>query len=356
MRVAALIGMLGLGALLLTIGVRIAYSGKILPGTRVMGVGLGGVSKEEAGERLGDLSSDRRAVTLVHGDRRLEVRANQVGFQLDVAATVSRALRAGRLGPLKGWGSTIWRLVVPRTVAPVYTLRRAALAHMVAVAARRVGRPAFRGGLVIDPGTLTVDVLPPRSGLVVERRATAEAIFSGLRRPGGVTVRLPTRNPRGVARQQVEEVAEAARSYLRRPLRLTGAGRPLVVSAGRMARVLAVEPGTGDHLAEIRLGVAPQRMSALVGWIARRRDRAAVMPRLTAPPPPLTFDSRGDVGWRPRPAEIRVRSGRAGLRTVPSAAAEVIAAAVREGRHRARLPTELVPPGVTEDQAAGCGI
>jgi hypothetical protein len=121
----------GFALLALVGGQRLVYSGKILPGTEMAGVSLGGASEQEARTRLAAISTDDRAMTFSHGGRLVRIRGRRIGFRIDVAESVSRAMRAGRRGPLAGLGSTVTAMFVPRSVTPIYTARRRALARVV---------------------------------------------------------------------------------------------------------------------------------------------------------------------------------------------------------------------------------
>ena len=328
-------------------GQRVAYSGKILPRTEMAGVSLGGASEKEARRRLAAISTADRAMTLVHGRRRLKIRGNRIGFRIDLAASVSSAMRAGRRGPLAGLGSTVTALVIPRSVTPIYTARRRALARLVKELATQVDQPSLPGRLDITPDTLGVDVVAPLRGRALNQRATAAAIIAGLRRDDETATALPVQRAPGVDRGDVEAVGQRARVYLSKPLRLAGARRPLIVPGRRLARVLDVEFADGARATAVRLGVRSEPLAALVDGLAARADRRADDASITTSAAPVTVEEKLDLSWEPRPSTVQVERGRLGRRLKRSAAANAIAEAVREGRHTATLPEQKVRPDIT---------
>jgi len=106
--------------IIVAVALRVVYAGEILAGTRVAGVSLAGASPDVARRRLASISPANRVVSVVHGKQRFAIRARDVGFDVDVAATASRAMQAGRRGPLAGLGSDVTALVVARDVKAVY--------------------------------------------------------------------------------------------------------------------------------------------------------------------------------------------------------------------------------------------
>lgn len=346
-RVLPLLAIGALAWLLVAAVQRVAYADRVLPGVVAAGVELGGSTPAQARRRLATLRSGSRSVTLVDRGRRFRVAAADVGFRLDADATVARALDAGREGPARGLVSAVTRLVTPAKVDPSWTVARPGLDDAVARIARQVDRSVFAGGLRIDPATLTVDAVAPRPGRVVDRRAARAAIFRALR-DDAPTVRAPLRATSAPRLAEVESVADRARAYLARPLRLTSRSTAVSVAPRRLAATLEVRAtDTGG----VALGARRDRVAALVREIAAQRNRPAVDARISAPAAPVTVDDRGDMSWRPRPARVTVRRGRAGVRLEEPEARASIASAVSDGRHTATLSLRPVAPTITASAA-----
>jgi len=342
-RAAVALAAVALAWIIVAVALRVVYAGEVLAGTRVAGVSLAGASPDVARRRLASISPGNRVVSVVHGKQRFAIRARDVGFDVDVAATTSRAMQAGRRGPLAGLGSDVTALVVARDVNAVYVANQRRLDATVAAIARKVDRPSFRGRLSIDPVTLRVAVVPPRRGRVVDRRATAAAIRAGLPGGDGTAVSLEMRAASGPPLRNVQAVARSAQTYLDAPLRLSGAGEALILLPRRLATILDVRPADGAGGTRVRLGARPERLAALVDALAARSDRPARNARIIAPAAPVTVEEKEDMSWRPRRVNVRVERDRPGRRLQRSGAVNAITAAIRENRHTAILPVRSAP-------------
>jgi len=331
------------------IAVRLVYAGRVLPGTQVTDVSLGGLDPNEARRRLASATEDR-AVTLMFERRRFNVHARDVGFRIDAGRTVARAMAAGRHGPLRGLWSDISALWAPRTVRPVYASQGRRIDAVVASIARRIDRRPFRGSLSIDPGTLRVSSKAPRPGRTLDQRRAAAGVLETLRRGGGSVV-APVRTQPGVASVVVEAVARQAERYLDAPLRLSGTGAPVKLTPRQLAPILAVEKVNDGGRPRVRLGVQRERLAELVDAVAAKRDRDPVDARILASARTVVLDEKLDLGWKPRPANVRVVAGRAGRVVRRTAATDAIAAAVRKGRHATRLPVRTVSAAVPTTDA-----
>ncbi|MGH2379458.1 MAG: peptidoglycan binding domain-containing protein, partial [Candidatus Limnocylindria bacterium] len=204
------------------LAVRISHRDRLLPGTQVAGIDLGGLSRAEASSRLAGLPPAIVAVT--HRRRSFRVGARQIGLRVDVAATAERAMQAGRDGTLDlliGGASALWsRRDLSLSYEEVDSDR---LDDAIDAIAHRVDREPFAGALSIDPETLRVRARAPRPGREVMQRRAAAAMLDALRRRVEV-VELPVRRRSARARIDVGAVARRAREYLTEPLRLSGPG------------------------------------------------------------------------------------------------------------------------------------
>jgi vancomycin resistance protein YoaR len=110
------IGVLGGVLLLFSI-----WQGKILPGVRVDGVKVGGLTEEEAERKVSLLGQEFLAapVQLVAGDNNFETTRNNLGFSLNVAKNVRCAYLVGRSGSLWGRAGQIWNGFHSQVVIPL---------------------------------------------------------------------------------------------------------------------------------------------------------------------------------------------------------------------------------------------
>ncbi len=343
-----------LGLLLLAVGVRITHGDRILPGVRVEGVGLGGLTPAQAQRRLAPLAREaaERRLALVGDDKRLTVVARNAGYVADVPRTVRRAMDSGRGGPLGGLGATVGGLFGHRDLALAQRVDGRLLKQTVASVATRLGQGSSPGEIVIEPGTLVITTKAPRAGRIVDRRTLTSRLALALTLRPREPVVVPMRTRPVATRAAVDAVGRAAREYLREPLVLTGAGEPLEISLGELAGVLALQSRAGGT--SVRLGAGDARLAALVDQIAAKRDRPARDAQIDAAARVVTFDAKGDVTWRPRRADVKVvrpaRSGRTIKRNELAAAVE---SAIREDRHVVELPTQRDEPAVSADAARG---
>jgi len=351
-RLTAAVVVLCGGLLALAVGVRVTHSEQVLPGVRVEGIALGAATRDEVRDRLG--SAVRKAaeepLTLVAEDRRETITPRVAGYFVDLDATADRALQSGRSGPLGGLWSTVSGLFTTRDVSLAQTVDGAQLGRAVADVAGRLGRDAFPGELVIEPGTLAISTKPPRSGRTVDRPKLEQQLRAALLRRPRVPVQVPLRAKQVASRAAVDAVGRAARRFLDRPLRLTGVGEPFDVSPGRLAGVLALQSRADGR--SVRLGAGDARLATLIDEIADKRDRPARSARIDTGDSDVKLDDKDETSWRPRKVTVTVLEPAVAGRTVkrPELAA-AIGSAIRENRHSVRISTEVSQPAMSADGA-----
>ncbi|WP_259312462.1 VanW family protein [Capillimicrobium parvum] len=329
------------------VAVRLTHRDEVLPGTRMAGISLGGATETEARRRLAALEAEDAPLVLTTGRRVVRLRPSAAGHDLDERASARRAMRSGREGRLGGAWTTLKGLFTARDVPVVARIDRARLRDAVAGVAGRLDRPASVGALHVDDATLAVGVRSaPRQGREVDRRRLAKLVRAALRSDRQrVVIHVPIERTPAVSRARVRELAAAAEAYLQRPLRLAGAGAVVELSPRRLARLVELQPVDGG--ADARLGARAGRTRALAARLAEQVERSPRSARLSAPVRPVVFDPKGDASWRPRPARVRVRAGRAGRKLDQAALARSIDEAIRAGRHTASLGAEPVRARVT---------
>ncbi len=88
-------GIIG-AAVIVMAGLFLLYSSKLIfPGVHTVGVGLGGLSKQQAALAL-ETAWQRQAITLYAGEKSFTASPEQLGISLDVQATVQAAFQQGR--------------------------------------------------------------------------------------------------------------------------------------------------------------------------------------------------------------------------------------------------------------------
>ena len=352
-RVGAGVGLIVALWLVATIGVRAAYAGRILPGTTMGGLDLGSRSDESARRVVAGALASQRPVTLTAAGRRFVVRPAAVGYSVDVAASVARARDAGRQSMLSALASTITGLIAPRDVEPVFRADRARLAAQISAIAQAIDRPVRRGTIRVDrsaPGG--IGVTAPRAERTLQRAAATKVLLSALHRGSTGPIALPVRRRGGATLEEVQAVAQRARAYLRRPLELVVGGRTLTPTTRQTAAMLALRRAQDAHTGALVLDVDAAALDRFVDRLAHDFDRASVDARIGAPArPPVAVESQGDIRWRPRRADVSVRSGRAGRRLQRADAVAALSDAVRRGRHRVSLPFTPLAARITTSAA-----
>lgn len=170
--------------------------GRILPGVRVAGLKIGGLTQTQTRALLQayDRRLSERSVTVSLPGRTLTVRPRDFGLGLDVDATLERAYRTGRSGPL---GSRLrllrrlWQTGVD--VAPVLREGSGELDRFLSALAGAVGRPPRNARF--DPGTGRLT--PEAEGVELELAESRRRLVSAFTSPsaGAVDLALRRRKP-----------------------------------------------------------------------------------------------------------------------------------------------------------------
>ena len=135
----------GVLLLALLVSIQVAYAGRALPGVRVGGVDLGGLTRAEAGSRLEAAlpSLDDGTLSLVIGGETIALGYAQLGREYDSEAMLDAAFGIGRGGaPLARGVEELRALVRGAELAPVVRWNDAALAMALRTAAEDFDRVA----------------------------------------------------------------------------------------------------------------------------------------------------------------------------------------------------------------------
>lgn len=297
-------------------------------GTRIEGVGVGGLSPEAAEERLREQLSERAndPVEVRVGNRVIELRPRQVGLEVDAAASVEQVAVGADWDPRHLWdvftGSDEYDAVVRSGVELEEELRRVA---------GRVDRPSRRGGVRFE-GTTPVPTYP-RAGARLDVAAARAAIEDAYPSSSG-PVQLPVEElqPR-VTRADVDRaMAELAEPAMSGPVTFTFDGGRVTLEPSDYAEHLSVRTRKGE--------------------LVLRVDRTWLTARLRS--------ALRDAGVAPRDATVRLVAGRPevvparqGAAVVAGRAAQGFTAMLRadEPDRSAPLPIEPGEPKVSTAEA-----
>ncbi|XVQ84538.1 VanW family protein [Microbispora siamensis] len=215
-----------------------SMAGKVLPGTLVLGVDIGGQSRAEAVATLRErlYAQVRTPLIVRQGTRRLTVDPQQAGLMLDAEAT-ALAAPGGFPSPLEVWSA----LTGSREVKPVVSVDRRKLDEAVARdIAAPLERPGREGDVSFD-GVIPVPTYP-RVGRLIDRRSTADQIVRGYLDPEAVVVVPTTRDLPHITRAEVRRALRWARRAVAAPLTLTNETASVSMSPATLARHLTFAP------------------------------------------------------------------------------------------------------------------
>lgn len=206
------------GALLLGFAIdRIAAYGEVLRGVWVGDVALSGLDRTEAEQVLAALDERLRHTPLSVriDDQPFEVVPAEIGFRVDIEATLARAQAEGRSGgPLRELGWWLARFASPARVSPVGTLAPSALdASFDRWEARAIADRPFAGGVVARDGVPAAE--PPRRGRRIDRARARREISNALVSARSGTLALPLEEVRPeLDPKLLDEAAARARSLV----------------------------------------------------------------------------------------------------------------------------------------------
>jgi vancomycin resistance protein YoaR len=340
----------------------LAAAGRIRRGVRVGGIELSGLTRGAAGVRLlaAAASIDASPVALEAGGASLRLARSRAGLELDVEASVTAAMAAGRRGALdadrfRGWFSRIdlpWRA---RVVGP-------RLERQLAALDRRIGRPVREPTLRIggggEAGAVSVELVPGRPGRAIDRAGAGAALLAAAGAPAGTaaddaglgragaastsaaaTVRLPlAERPPSVGQEAAEATAERAGTLLEAPVRVTAGGDHADLRPADLAPLVRTEVAAG----ELRLRLQRDGL----GELLRRRA-------------PFAFTEPRDARFQPAGGGIRILAAVTGRKVDPGKAAAAVLAAGTSGGGTARvaaLPVTATRPELTTKEAKGLGV
>jgi vancomycin resistance protein YoaR len=313
-----------------------SYQGEAVPGVRVAGVDVGGLTQAQA-ERAIAKGVDRklaRPVILAVAGRELSIEPRQL-LRVDGRASARAALEAGR-------GSLFGRIVsvaspvaIGRDVDPIL-VRRGRLARLMAGLDRLGGRKPVKAKVTLR-GTVPV-VRPSRSGRRLDERAFVAALTAAAlsARPPVVRPEFDPVVPR-LRTLAATDAAHSARVALSAPVTLTLDGKPLgSLPPATLARVLRFKV-KGDR---ILVFFRPKALVHLLDPRIGAWKRQAVNAR---------FGFSGD--------RVHVIPSRAGVGLDPVTTAGAITAAAYSPTGRtADLTVGAVQPDITTDDLAALGI
>src|SRR4051794_40078885 len=151
-QLAGIIAAAGLGVLVVGYGAAFAFAGDKIPGdTTVLGIPIGGLSKDDAKSKLDAGLKDRIAapIALKAGESKFTVAPADAGLTVDVDATVAAAGAGRSLSPARIWHA----LTGGDAVKPVVEKDDARLKAAIDKLSAQVNRPATEGTITFKGTT-----------------------------------------------------------------------------------------------------------------------------------------------------------------------------------------------------------
>ncbi|MEJ5185622.1 MAG: L,D-transpeptidase/peptidoglycan binding protein [Candidatus Geothermincolales bacterium] len=157
--------------------------GKMFPSTRVLGMDVSGMPREEVVALLQEkvVTPLRKPVTLKYGEKRWEIDPAELKLNVDLEALVDRAYRMG-------WERSLWERVYRRffarpavvEVGLEYTIDEGALRSKLSSIAREIDRSPRNASLDFDFKTGKLSYTWARDGLKMDQEATLRKVMDAL--------------------------------------------------------------------------------------------------------------------------------------------------------------------------------
>lgn len=341
------------GGLLLTIVLSLSalwlvQRDQVLPNTWIGAVEVSGMTATEAAEAITPTAEARESdpVVFTFADAEYPATPRELGFEIDVDATVDAALRRGRDGLARDVITRLQAFLTPATVELVEVLDEDVVTAWVDDLADGLDQPEIEGGVTIDPEDASVTAVRSQGEVTVDRTATAELALEAIRTPGEEVLDLPaTTTPKRFADEVVDAAAAQAEQALSEPLLLRAGDASLELTPRDLAALLEIEErGSSPGAIELELVITPERLDEELGELAS--DRFDVAPARasyrTNRTPPVTFDAQLDATFRPVSNPVEVIPGRQGWAFDAELAAPQLTEVVRTGVREVELRREEV--------------
>jgi vancomycin resistance protein YoaR len=319
-----------------TVAVR-AYTlqDSVLPGVRVAGADVGGLSRSDARGRIETVIGERlrQPVDVVVSGKAFTVNPSNL-FTVDATATERLAFESARTSFFDWIGALAVPFAVDQDVEPVLTVNPTAHAAFAQELTKRTDRAVSAG--ISMKGTEPV-VVAGRPGTQVDQAAVVALVRdAALRGLAGIEAPVASVAP-AMTTAAAEQAAAAARTAVSAPVALRFRHHEVgEIGPRTIARLLRFQPQGGAF----ELSLAPEGI---------QRELAPLVERFTRKPVDASFRV---VGKR-----VRVVKGRDGTTLdVAGAQAAVLGAATESGLREADIGLTALEPKLSTEDARALGI
>lgn len=279
--VASVVAVVSIGGFIGTTAA--AKADTVLEGITVGGIAVSGMDRSELVRALAApaRAQGSREIALVVGDRSWVRSPRSMGIAVDLDATVSLALSAGRENPfswlMHEFGSGARRLAwVPKIDQQRFKAAMERLTQEVEMSPSD-GQITFSSGVV--------DVKAPAEGVrLLTREARRTIVASAVMARNKVSLPV-TLTPPAIGKEQLDAVEQQARSILAAPVEFTLEGAAFSLPPDRLAVALRTRVESSSGADELKLEVDPTELA---------RQIAAVHPQAEQPPTDASFTVKAD--------------------------------------------------------------
>jgi vancomycin resistance protein YoaR len=272
-----------LALVVLTVTFLNAFADRIPAGVRVLGVDVGGRSKEEGLARLQSASGAylARPVVLHAQGHEWELAASDLGVSVDVEAMIDDAYDVGKQGNLVERAVTQWAVLLlgERVQQPKFLFDEARMEAVIAEMAKSIERPPHNARIEVLPAPDggTVVVTPEEYGLDVRVPESAQRARAALARglPGRADLIVDPVATAAVAADFQAAKAEAEQA-ISAPVTLAFENKRWTVSREDIARILTFEREPGKPA---RIAIDPDALRPLLLRISQEVGQPAVNAR-----------------------------------------------------------------------------
>ncbi|WP_371404509.1 VanW family protein [Kribbella sp. NBC_00662] len=249
-QLAGIIAAAALGVLVVGYGAAFAFAGDKIPGdTTVLGIPIGGLSKDAAKAKLDAGLKDRIAapIALKAGESKFTVAPADAGLTVDVDATVEAAGAGRSLSPARIWHA----LTGGDAVEPVVDKDDARLKAAIDKLAAQVNRPATEGTITFK-GTEPV-THQPAPGLQLDAAKAPAAVVAAYPSDGN-----PKDLPVGVTQPKAgndaikKALTDFAEPAMSGPVRLTVGTKSVELQPAEIAPALTLTAQDGQVIPALR--------------------------------------------------------------------------------------------------------
>jgi vancomycin resistance protein YoaR len=329
-RLSAIIAAAGFGVLVVLYGAVFAFTGNKIPGdSTVLGIPLGGLSEDEAKQKLADGLKDRTGRILVFsaGERKFAMKPSSAGLSIDIDATVSAAGAGRSLNPAR-----MWRVLTGgEPVEPVVKADEAKLKVAVERLVKQVNRAPTEGSVTfgVNEGKAEAVAHKPAEGVTLEPEQAEEAVLDAYPASGEpFALPVQTAKPKVGTDALDRAMADYAEPAVSAPIELAVGDKSVELSPEELAPALKLtinpdrshtptldakklEPLFQKRFKELETlpkdakvelsGGKPTVVPAVDGMVV---DRAKVVPAILATLPKPSGQRKASVGLAKQPAKF----------------------------------------------------